>query len=67
MKAASTIETMAVVTPNCDIARRSQIISYSKLQNPETKKNAKYQIGLLAFTGASVYPSYFPALKVASH
>jgi hypothetical protein len=32
------------VTPNCAIARRSQIISYKMLQKPETKKNTKNQI-----------------------
>ena len=36
-----TIETMAVVTPNCAIAKRNQTISYKMLQSPETKKNPK--------------------------
>ena len=38
-----TMETRAVVTPNCAIASRNQISSYSIPQNPETKKNTKYQ------------------------
>jgi hypothetical protein len=39
-----TIDTSAVVTPNCAIDSRSQIISYKMLQNPEMKKNTKNQI-----------------------
>src|SRR5713101_5657211 len=39
----STIETWAVVTPNCAIASRSQISSYRMPQKPEMKKNKKYQ------------------------
>ncbi len=37
------IETMAVVTPNCAIARRSHTSSYRTLQNPEKKKKMKNQ------------------------
>ncbi len=38
------MDTDAVVTLNCAIARRSQMSSYKMLQNPETKKNRKYHI-----------------------
>ena len=41
MKTESTIDTMGVVTPNFAMLRRSQITSYTRLQKPETKKNAK--------------------------
>src|ERR1700722_1867038 len=43
MKTESTIETIAVVTPNCAIARRSQTSSYNTLQKPEKRKKKKYQ------------------------
>jgi hypothetical protein len=36
-----TIDTNAVVTPNCAIANRSQTSSYRMLQKPETKKKRK--------------------------
>jgi hypothetical protein len=39
-----TMDTNAVVTPNCAIASRSQMSSYKMLQNPETKKNTKYGV-----------------------
>src|SRR5262249_31429819 len=39
-----TVETKGVVTPNCAMARRSQISSYRMLQNPESRKNTKYQV-----------------------
>ena len=50
MKTERTIDTMAVVTPNCAMERRSHTNSYKTLQNPETKKKRKYQIkrGLFA-------------------
>ena len=41
MKTESTIETIAVVTPNCAIDRRSHTSSYSTLQKPEMKKKMK--------------------------
>jgi hypothetical protein len=41
MKADSTIEVRAVVTPNRAIARRSHTISRTRLQKPETRKNSK--------------------------
>ena len=53
MKLESTIEIMAVVTPNCAMARRSQTNSYRMLQNPETMKKAKYQFHPTAATGGS--------------
>jgi hypothetical protein len=34
---------MAVVTPNCAMASRSQTSSYRTLQNPEMKKKMKNQ------------------------
>src|SRR5579871_2942958 len=43
MNTESTIDTSAVVTPNCAMDNRSQTISYRRLQNPETKKNPKNQ------------------------
>ena len=43
MKTESTIETMAVVTPNCAMASRSQTSSYKTLQKPEMRKKKKYQ------------------------
>src|SRR3984957_11397326 len=43
MKTESTIETMAEVTPNCAMARRSQTNSYRTLQKPEKKKKMKNQ------------------------
>src|SRR5437868_12670897 len=43
MKVERTIETSAVVTPNCAIDSRSQTSSYKMLQKPDTKKNAKNQ------------------------
>jgi hypothetical protein len=36
-----TIETRAVVTPNCAMDSRNQTSSYRMLQKPEMKKNAK--------------------------
>src|SRR5580658_7351902 len=56
MKVESTIDTMAVVTPNCAMARRSQISSYKMLQNPEMKKKAKYQYQLEPLLAAAVSP-----------
>jgi hypothetical protein len=44
MNTERTIDTMAVVTPNCAIDRRSQTNSYKTLQNPEIKKKTKYQL-----------------------
>ena len=44
MKTERTIDTMAVVTPNCAMERRSHTSSYRTLQNPEMKKKRKYQI-----------------------
>src|SRR5215472_14847782 len=41
MNTESTIETIGVVTPNFAMLSRSQITSYTRPQNPETKKNAK--------------------------
>src|SRR5271163_425109 len=43
MKTESTIEIMAVVTPNCAMASRSQTSSYNTLQKPEMRKKMKYQ------------------------
>jgi hypothetical protein len=43
MKDESTIDTMAVVTPNCAMASRSHTSSYRTLHRPETKKKPKYQ------------------------
>jgi hypothetical protein len=43
MKAESTIEVSAVVTPNCAMASLSHTISYMMLQHPEMKKNTKNQ------------------------
>src|ERR1700693_2076775 len=50
MNTERTIDTMAVVTPNCAMEMRSHTNSYKTLQNPETKKKRKYQIknGLFA-------------------
>ncbi len=42
MNAESTSDTIAVVTPNWAIAKRSQTISYKTLQKPETAKKQKY-------------------------
>ena len=50
MKTDSTIETMAVVTPNCAMDKRSHISSYSTLQNPEMKKKVKYQPTCVSFS-----------------
>ena len=35
---------MAVVTPNCAMARRNHTSSYRTLQKPEMKKKTKYQL-----------------------
>ena len=43
MKTDNTIETIGVVTPNRAIASRSQTTSYTRLQNPEIRKNRKNQ------------------------
>lgn len=43
IKTDRTIETIAVVTPNCAIESRSQTISYRTLQKPEIRKKTKYQ------------------------
>ena len=43
MNTDSTIDTMAVVTPNCAMASRSQTSSYNTLQKPEMRKKMKYQ------------------------
>jgi len=43
MNMESTVDTSAVVTPNCAIAKRSQISSYRMPQKPEMKKKVKYQ------------------------
>ena len=43
MNMESTIETSALVTPNCAMDSRSQTISYRMPQNPDTKKKRKYQ------------------------
>jgi hypothetical protein len=43
MNADSTNESRALVTPKLAIARRSQMISYRRLQNPEIAKNKKNQ------------------------
>src|ERR1700736_2220215 len=42
MKTERTIDTIAVVTPNCAIDSRSHTNSYSTLQNPEAIKKKKY-------------------------
>lgn len=42
MKTESTMDTIGVVTPNLAIASRNQITSYTRLQKPEIRKNAKY-------------------------
>src|SRR6266702_1521345 len=52
IKLESTIDTIAVVTPNCAMAKRSQISSYRMLQNPEIKKKPKYHFQLI---GAPAY------------
>jgi len=39
-----TIETRAVVTPNCAIESRNQTSSYKMLQKPEMKKKTKNQV-----------------------
>jgi hypothetical protein len=44
MNTERTIETMAVVTPNCAMARRNHTSSYRTLQKPEMKKKTKYQL-----------------------
>src|SRR5262245_24044927 len=41
MKADSTIETTWALTPNEAIASRSQMISYTRLQKPDSRKQAK--------------------------
>src|SRR5271163_317701 len=43
MNTESTIETSALVTPKSAMAKRSQMISYRMLQNPETQKKRKSQ------------------------
>ena len=55
MNTERTIDTMAVVTPNCAIDRRSHTNSYKTLQNPEIKKKKKYQFtrGLFATQGVA--------------
>src|SRR6266478_7739126 len=42
IKTESTIETIGVVTPNLAIASRSHMVSYTRLQKPDTRKNTKY-------------------------
>src|SRR6266567_1500588 len=42
MNMETTIETKAVVTPKLAIESRSQTISYTRLQKPETTKKTKY-------------------------
>src|SRR5215831_985435 len=44
MKTDSTIETMAVVTPNSAMERRNHTSSKRTLQKPERKKKKKYQL-----------------------
>ncbi len=41
MNTERTMEVRAVVTPNCAIDKRNQMISQRTLQNPETKKKQK--------------------------
>jgi hypothetical protein len=51
MNAERTMATMAVVTPNCAMARRSQTSSYRTLQKPEMKKKTKYQLTQVLLSG----------------
>jgi hypothetical protein len=44
MNTESTMETIGVVTPNFANVKRSQTTWYTRLQNPDTRKNAKNQI-----------------------
>jgi len=48
MNTDNTVDTTGVVMPNCAIARRSQISSYKMLQNPDKRKNTKYQVTFCA-------------------
>ncbi|MGA9255713.1 MAG: hypothetical protein WBV98_03840 [Candidatus Sulfotelmatobacter sp.] len=43
MNIESTMDTSAVVTPNCAMANRNQTSSYKMLQKPEMKKKTKYR------------------------
>ena len=43
MNIESTMDTSAVVTPNCAMANRNQTSSYRMLQKPEMKKKTKYR------------------------
>ena len=57
MNTESTIETMAVVTPNCAMANRNHTSSYKTLQKPEMRKKTKYQFTSLRFPGEDPEPN----------